>query len=199
MKEQTIGSAQTAGRSSSTSTIVVVVLAAWLLTAIAIAASGVLEDPPTPLTPVLIWGPVITFVAVFIRSQTFRMWTLQVNLRWLILYHIVRAGIGTGFLLMSGDELPTEFAVPAGYGDIAVGAAALIVALYAPATTALRRRVVFTWNLVGSLDMLMVFVTAQRLILFGDDPDAMVQLTKFPLLVVPMFVVPIVVVLRLCQ
>ena len=40
--------------------------------------------------------------------------------------------------------------------------------------------------------MLMVLVTAQRLMLFGDDPDALVKLTKFPLLVVPMFVVPMV-------
>ena len=64
MKEQTLGTAQTAERSSSTSTIVVVVLAAWLATAIAVAASGVLEDPPTPVTPVLIWGPVIGFLLV---------------------------------------------------------------------------------------------------------------------------------------
>ena len=40
--------------------------------------------------------------------------------------------------------------------------------------------------------MLLVFVTAQRLLLFGDDPDALVELTRFPLLVVPMFVVPLV-------
>ena len=54
------------------------------------------------------------------------------------------------------------------------------------------RRMIFTWNLVGLLDMILVFATAQRLILFGDDPDAMVELTAFPLLVVPMFVVPLV-------
>ena len=65
------------------------------------------------------------------------------------------------------------------------------------ARTALRRRVVFTWNLVGLLDMLMVFVTAQRLILFGDDPDALVQLAKFPLLMVPTFIVPIVLITHL--
>ena len=192
MKKHTLGKPQTAGWSSSISTIVVIVLAVWLATAIAIAASGVLEDPPAPVVPILIWGPVIAFVVAFRRSQTFRIWTLEINLRWPILFHVVRAGVGAGFLVMSGQELPAEFAVPGGIGGIAVGTTALIAALFVPVSTALRRRVVFAWNLVGLLNMLMVFVTAQRLILFGDDPKAMVELTRFPLLVVPTFIVPLV-------
>ena len=93
---------------------------------------------------------------------------------------------------MSGDELPPEFADTAGVGDIVVGVSALILALGVSARTAMRRRIIFTWNLIGRLDMILVFATAQCLILFGDDPDAMVELTAFPLLVVPMFVVPLV-------
>ena len=191
MKEQTLSEAHTAGV-SSTSTIVLIVLAAWLAVAITVAATGVLEDPPTPLLPILIWGPVVAFLVVFRRSQALRNWVFVLDFRWPILFNVVRVGVGAGFLVMSGQELPSEFAVPAGYGDIAVGAAALMAALYVPVRTVLRRRVVFAWNIVGLIDMLMVFVTAQRLILFGDDPDAMVQLTKFPLLVVPMFIVPMV-------
>ena len=93
---------------------------------------------------------------------------------------------------MSGQELPTEFAVTAGWGDIVVGATALMAAFYVPALTPLRRRLVFTWNLFGLIDMLVVFVTAQRLILFGSGPNPLIELTRFPLLVVPMFVVPLV-------
>ena len=178
--------------SASTSKAVLIVLAAWLTLAIVVAASGVLEDPPALMTPVLIWGPVLVFLVVFGRSPGLREWTYALNPRWPILFHVVRAAVGTGFLLMSGRELPGEFAIPAGVGDIAVGAAAVLVALYVPARTALRRRVVFGWNLLGSLDMLLVFVTAQRLILFGDDPDALVELTRFPLLAVPTFIVPMV-------
>ena len=40
--------------------------------------------------------------------------------------------------------------------------------------------------------MLLVFVTAQPLILFGHDPETLVDLTRFPLLVVPTFIVPLV-------
>ena len=192
MKEEILLHKETAEGTSSTSTIVFVVLAVWLVTAIVGAASGVLEDPPPALTPVLVWGPVLVFLAAFARSRSLREWSLDFNLRWLILFHVVRAGIGTGFLLMSGDELPPEWAVPGGIGDIAVGTSALIAALFVPASTTLRRRVVFAWNTLGLLDMLSVFITAQRLLWFGDDPDALVELTRFPLMVVPMFVVPLV-------
>ena len=142
------------------------------------------------LTPVLIWGPVLLIVGVFTRSHRLRTRTLGLNLRWPSLYNMVRVGFGAGLLLMSGHRLPAEFALLAGVGDIAVGSAALIAAVSVPAITVLRRRIVFTWNLVGLFDMLMVFVTAQRLILFGEDPDALVELTRFPLLVVPTFIVP---------
>ncbi len=192
MREEIVRDGRMAEGSSSPSTIVFVVLAFWLVTAIVVAASGVLESPPLAVTPVLVWGPVVVFLVAFARSASFRAWALGVNLRWLVLYHVVRAGIGTGFLLMSGDELPPEFADTAGVGDIIVGVSALILALAVSARTAMRRRIIFTWNLIGLLDMILVFATAQRLILFGDDPDAMVELTAFPLLVVPMFVVPLV-------
>ena len=183
---------QTGGGWSSTSTYVLIVLAVWLATAIAVAASGATEDPPRLFPAILIWGPVVTFLVIFGRSRGFRSWTLRVDLRWPILFHVVRVVVGAVFLSMSGRELPTEFAVPAGFGDIAVGAAALVAVLFVPARTALRRRAIFAWNLFGLLDILNVFVTAQRLILFGDDPDALIELTTFPLLVVPLFVVPMV-------
>ena len=192
MKEGALGKTGSVSGSASISKIVLIVLAVWLATAIVVAASGVIEDPPRVVPPILIWGPVVVFLVAFSRARLFRKWSLELDLRWLILYNGVRAGVGAGFLVMSGEELPTEFALPAGSGDIAVGTTALLVALYVPTVTALRRRVVFAWNLFGLLDMLMVFVTAQRLILFGSDPTALTELTRFPLLVVPMFVVPLV-------
>ena len=110
MREELVKDGRMAEGSPSPSTIVFAVLAVWLVTAIVAAASGVLESPPPPVTPVLVWGPVVVFLIAFARSPSFRGWALGVNLRWLVLYHVVRAGIGTGFLLMSGDELPPEFA-----------------------------------------------------------------------------------------
>ncbi len=192
MKDEIVRDRRFAEGSSSSSTVVFIVLAVWLVTAIVVAASGVLESPPPRVTPVLVWGPVVVFLIAFARSLSFRAWALHVNIRWLVLYHVVRAGIGTGFLLMSGDELPPEFADTAGVGDVVVGISALILALGVSTRTAIRRRIIFTWNLIGLLDMILVFVTAQRLVLFGDDPDAMVELTAFPLLLVPIFVVPLV-------
>ena len=79
MKEPVLSTTERAAVPSSTSTVVLIVVAVWLAAAVAVAASGVLEDPPAPVPPVLIWGPVVAFVVVFIRSQTFRIWTLELN------------------------------------------------------------------------------------------------------------------------
>ena len=89
MKEEILLHKETAEGTSSTSTIVFIVLAVWVVTAIVGAASGVLEDPPPAITPVLVWGPVVVFLVAFARLRSFREWTLGVNLRWLILYHLV--------------------------------------------------------------------------------------------------------------
>ena len=150
MKAHTPDQVRTAGGTPSASTIVLIVLAVWLATAITVAVSGVIEDLPRPVLPILIWSPVLVFLVVLGVSRGFRTWTLELHLRWLVLYHVVRAGVGTGFLLMSGGDLPTDWAVPAGIGDIVVGATAVLVALYVPARTALRRRVVFGWNPAGT-------------------------------------------------
>lgn len=192
MKEGALSKTGPAGDSASTAKIVLIVLAVWLATAIVVAASGVIEDPPRAVPPILIWGPVVVFLVAFTRVRVFQMWSLELDLRWLILYNVVRVGVGAGFVVMSGEELPAEFALFAGWGDIAVGATALMAVFCVPALTVLRRRMVFAWNLFGLLDMLMVFVTAQRLILFGSDPNPLIELTRFPLLIVPMFVVPLV-------
>ena len=126
-EEHTPGRAHDAGGiQASTSTIVVIALAFWVAASLAVGASGVLEAPPNPLPVAFIWGPVSVFLVVFVRSRPFRAWTLDINLRWLNLYSTVRVAVGVEFLLMSGRELPSEFAVAAGSGDVAVGTALVV-------------------------------------------------------------------------
>lgn len=174
------------------------ILAIWLVAAIAVSASGILYDPPRPVLPIIIWAPVVAFVAAFAGLQRFRSWTLSLYPPWLIGFHIVRAPIGVAFLLMEASgRLPAEFAVKAGTGDIVIGLTAVLAALYVRSLSEVRIRGLLIWNILGLADILMVFVVAQRIIFFGDDPSALVELTRFPALVVPMFVVPIVIITHL--
>jgi hypothetical protein len=119
---------------------------------------------------------------------------LSLNVRSLIAFHIVRAPIGIGFLVLSArGDLPTEFAHKAGVGDIVVGLAAVALVAGLPLlATAVKPRVVLLWNALGLADIIMVMIVGQRLIFTSEGPNPLVQLSEFPFLVIPSFVVPMV-------
>ncbi len=168
-------------------------LGIWLAVAIAVSALGILYNPPRPVLPALIWGPVIAFLVSFIYFRGLRSWVLWVDLRWPILFHIIRAPIGIAFLLMeAAGSLPAEFAVKAGIGDIVIGVTAIVAMLCVPLRSTIRSGTVLVWNTLGLADILMVVVVAQRLLFFSGNPDSLVELTRFPTLVIPSFVVPMV-------
>ncbi|MEO8140652.1 MAG: hypothetical protein ABI742_13445, partial [Gemmatimonadota bacterium] len=95
------------------------------------------------------------------------------------------------FLVLYGrGELPFAFAVPGGWGDIAIATGALILVLLVPDLAA-RRGLVLLWNLLGLADILFVVVTAARLAL--ADPNSMAALQRLPLSLLPTFLVPIII------
>ena len=169
------------------------VLGVWLAVALIVSASGVLFNPPRPVLLAMIWVPAVIFLAVFARSWGLRQWIKRLNPRWPIGFHLVRAPIGVMFLLMeAAGRLPAEFAVKAGIGDILVGVAAVLAMVCVPLRSMTTVRVVLVWNILGLADILMVIVVAQRILFFGKDASALVELTRFPMLLVPAFIVPLV-------
>ena len=169
------------------------VLGIWLAVALVLSATGVLFNPPRPALPAMILLPPILFLAAFARSRGLRQWIMGLNPRWPIGFHLVRAPIGVIFLLMeAAGRLPAEFALKAGIGDILVGVATVGAMICLPLSSMINVRVVLTWNILGLADILMVIVVAQRILFFGDDTAVLVELTRFPMLLVPVFIVPLV-------
>ena len=169
------------------------VLGIWFAVAVIVSATGVLFNPPRPFLPAMIWIPPVIFLAAFALSNGLRQWIKGLNPRWPIGFHLVRAPIGVMFLLMEASgRLPAEFAVKAGIGDILVGVAAVVAMIYLPLRSKINVRLVLTWNILGLADILMVIVVAQRILFFGEDAAALVELTRFPMLLVPAFIVPLV-------
>jgi hypothetical protein len=114
-----------------------------------------------------------------------------VDLRALVLFHLTRF-VGFYFLaLHARGELPWAFAVPGGWGDIVVAAAALVLVLAARPDTPSGRRAYLAWNVVGLADILGVVLTAARLAF--TDPVSMQALLHLPLSLLLTFVVPIIV------
>ncbi|HYO65898.1 MAG TPA: hypothetical protein VEU33_07445 [Archangium sp.] len=169
------------------------VLLAWGTLALGVSVSGVLESLPPLVFPVLIWSGPLAFLALRARSNAFREYLLGLDLRPLVLFHLVRAVAGVGFLVLhQRGQLPGDLALYAGWGDIAVGLTAPLALLALPAHTPARQRWGLLWNVLGLLDILGVIVSAQRLLFFSGTPDALAPLTRFPFSLLPLFIVPLV-------
>jgi hypothetical protein len=145
--------------------------------------------PPAPqlilagLTIVLLlgarlWAPLRQFVAT-------------VDVRALVLFHVTRF-VGFYFLaLHARGDLPWAFAVPGGWGDNVVAAAALLLVLGVRPDSPRGRRAYLAWNVFGLLDILGVVLTAARLAF--TDPASMRLLLRLPLSLLPTFVVPVII------
>jgi hypothetical protein len=168
-------------------------LGAWACGALLVSASGVMESLPPAVIPLLLGGSVLAFCLACARSRAFRASVLSLDPRPAVLFHLVRVVAGAGFLVLHArGQLPGAFALQAGWGDIAVGLAAPLVALALPADTRLKRGVVLAWSVVGLLDILWVVGNAQRMILFEGDLRVPATLTRFPFSLLPLFIVPLV-------
>ena len=167
----------------------------WAAGGLAGARASALLHLPRPCLPLVIWAPVVLAVLAYRRRADLRDALLAVGIRPLILLHTVRALIGALFLINGArGVLPIAFAVPVGWGDVAIGLLALPIALCAwkPGITpaAAQRFAILAWNGLGFVDILLAFVTAQRQIFFVEDPRMLAALGSWPLALVPLLVVP---------
>ncbi len=180
---------------TATRTKVWIMLGVWFSAALAFAASGALVAAPPPLFPVMVWGSVLSVTGFVATSPSFKAYFAATDLRPAVAYHIVRAPIGVAFLwLGTRGELDPAFVTIAGYGDILAGIGAIIALLAVHRRWANARFVLLTWNAFALLDILVVFVTAQRVVLFGRGIDAMRGILRFPLPMLLPFVVPMVII-----
>lgn len=170
------------------------VLAAWAALVTALARQGVLE-PGTPegLSPVVLaLGGALAGLATGLAASPGlrRLLASQEGLVWLHLWRFE----GLLFLvLLARGEVPALWAVPAGVGDVLVAAAAPWVArrLGSPGG----RRRALTWNLLGLLDLILavglgVATSPGPGQLFHTTPTSAL-VTRYPLVLVPAFLVPL--------
>src|SRR5262245_22579902 len=166
-----------------------VAMLVWFALACFAGVSGRVASLPPPQPQIVIATLSVLLFLSGVVLPGLRAWLADVNLRGFVAFHITRF-VGIVFLMMSArGELSPEWAIPAGWGDIAVATGALLIA-------GLMRRpeshpdLVRLWNLIGLIDIVVVFVSAARIGI--RDPGAMAHLLRFPMSLVPTFVVPIV-------
>jgi hypothetical protein len=133
--------------------------------------------------------PILVFALWFAASEKFRQFTLSLNPQLLTLAQSWRI-IGFTFVLLEARGiLPAIFALPAGYGDMAIGMTATFVAW--KLATPLRRNSFILWQLLGITDLVTAVSLGTTARLLSPHGPSMVAMTVLPLSLVPTFLVPL--------
>jgi hypothetical protein len=176
---------------------VLIALGAWFVVVVAIGATGALSPagrgaPALGLTVVL---PIAALVGAYFALPSVRNAMTATPLPALIALHAIRL-LGFAFIVLyAKGRLPAPFAPSAGWGDVFIGVTALPLAWAVTRFGARLRPLVFLWNAVGVVD-LVVAVTLGPLSapgplqVFVGPPDSS-PMTSLPWLIIPGFLVPI--------
>jgi hypothetical protein len=176
-----------------------VVLAAWAIVAALLARRGFFQPPdltsPPPIGIMLTLVLLVLAVCLLVSPSLRRLLTNQRNLILLNLWRLVGAVF---LMLMANGQMPALWALPAGIGDVIVGVAAPWIARRVD--TPQGRRAAISFNLFGMADLVVavglgVMTSPGPAQVFYTTPTSELA-TRFPLALVPTFLVPLAFVLH---
>ena len=181
-----------------------VYLLGWLVLAFVLGSAGVFQATPSRVFPALGLGVSLLILAgawLLYRSSALNDVIAAIPLPWLVGVQLYRV-VGFSFLVLYAlGRLPGEFAIPAGAGDVAVGLAAPVVGYLFYKGYRWSCLAVLSWNIAGVLDLVVAVATGfltspgpfQTLAL--ETPNELI--TAFPLVLVPLYAVPLSILLHL--
>ncbi len=170
---------------------------AWFVFSLVASAlhlyQGGAGQPPLALGLAAI-TPIVVFLVWFLWSPRFRQFTLSLDARTLTLVQSWRV-VGFVFVVLAAfGMLPRIFALPAGWGDMFIGATASTAAL--KLASADRRRSFIFWQVLGIIDLVNA-VTLGTLAGFIDPHGIPTSpMTTLPLSLIPTFGVPLFIILH---
>ncbi|MFL5487150.1 MAG: hypothetical protein ACJ8AJ_01580 [Gemmatimonadaceae bacterium] len=160
----------------------------WLVVATAVGLTGVVGA--FRAGPQLI-ALTLTVVAVFVSSRVtvVRQSVDALPTQALVGVHVVRF-VGIAFLMLGArGQLSQLFAERAGWGDLTTASIAVVLLLVG-LRKAIPPRVLVAWNVFGMIDLIVAVTTAAFVVVRGDVPG-MEPLLRLPLVLVPIFAVPL--------
>jgi len=184
-----------------------VFFAAWVGAALALAPAPVslLTRNRFYITPLIPFFATISAAIVAValwRSGAVRRTVTAASLPALIAVQLYRV-IGAVFLvLLAQGQLPAHFALPAGWGDVAIGLTAPLVAIALARGLRGARLLAIGWNVLGLLDLVVAVGMGTGYLApllapeLGRVPPA-AAMGVFPMVLVPTIAVPLSVLLHL--
>lgn len=163
------------------------ILAVWIVLVVAVASGdGFLtpSGPPVPLV-IAVAAPLVLFGIGYTQIPWFREALLDLDPRMVLATQLWRVAGGAFLFGWVAGELPGEFAVPAGVGDVATGVAAAF-ALSALLHGRLTRGGLWAFTALGIGDFLIAIATG-----IATSPENLDLLpwVLFPTLAVPFFAI----------
>jgi hypothetical protein len=175
----------------------------WLFLALLTAGSSPATDAAgndqVPIAFLLFAGASLLVALGLLASPTWRRVVDSIPAASLISVQVFRLIGGIFLPLYAIGSLPRHFALAAGWGDIAVGLAAPMVAFAIGNRMSAARGLALGWNLFGLLDLLTAvgLGTGYLLAVTGSQAPSVPAMTFFPLVLIPTFAVPVGIVLHI--
>jgi hypothetical protein len=173
-------------------------IGAWFLLSLSASALKVFEDdsarPPLALG-LAVLTPIVLLALWYAASAGFRQFALTLSPRTLTIVQAWRIG-GFVFLVLHGHGiLPGVFALPAGWGDIVVGATAPFVAMKLAYPE--HRKAFILWQILGMSDLVMAVSLGMFAGVIGPDAIRTDAMTVLPMSLIPTFAVPLLITLHI--
>ncbi len=168
--------------------VVTLILLGWLCFAVGLA--GWFQNASAQAVAATVWTLTALVLLACWKITPVKVWALNIDFRWLVLFHMTRLFAGAYFLVLcQRNQLSCAFARPAGWGDIVV--AVLALAVVGAMRTQFAKTLLLVWNTLGLIDIIFVVVSALR---FGlKDWQTMHALRELPLGLLPTFLVPLII------
>ena len=170
-------------------------LAAWFVFSLTASALQVFNTGGPPLALGLAaLMPVLLFALWFATSAGFRRFTMSLDPRVVTLVHSWRV-LGFAFVALAAYKiLPNMFALPAGWGDIAIGVTAPFVALKLARSD--HRSSFIVWQLLGMLDLVVAVSLGTLSGVINPHGIPTTAMAVLPMSLVPTFGVPALLILH---
>jgi hypothetical protein len=139
--------------------------------------------------------PILVFLAWFRISPGFRAFVLGLNPRMLTMVHSWRVGGFVFLVLYTYGILPGMFALPAGWGDIAIGATAAFVATKLADRS--HRTSFIVWQILGMFDLATAIAMGTLSRIISPNGVTAAPMTLLPLSLIPTFAVPLLFILHI--
>jgi hypothetical protein len=156
-----------------------------------------------PLIQFGVLAPIALVLLLFFFWRPFRCTVEAIPQQWLVGIQFYRVEGVIFLILYAMHKLPAAFAIPAGVGDVLVGLAAPSVALAVIRKSPNADKLLRRWNLFGLADLAVALTTgfltspSPIQLLARNHPNQLV--TQYPLVIIPVFLVPIAILLHLAS